>query len=122
MPFSEEQVSTLMSTIKELGDANHSLKEELALVSPAGGQFVEGNAIFTDVEEQRLAMEKELITMKVCCTLDCMIALTHAQDQLLCSSNQLRNCRQAAPAAPLASPDAHANERQRSRHCDAAEN
>jgi hypothetical protein len=60
-----------MSANKDLADANHNLKEELAMASPAGGQFFEGNAIFTDVEEQRLAMEKELITMKVwlqCCS------------------------------------------------------
>lgn len=58
-------MSTLMNSIKELSESNNELREEIKMISPMDGKFMEGNAIFTDIEEQRLALEKELITLKV---------------------------------------------------------
>ena len=63
-PFSDEHATSLESSVQHLEETNRELREQLELLQPSDGRFFEGNAIFTDVEEQRLAMEKELISLK----------------------------------------------------------
>ena len=50
--------------MQHVEEANRELREQLALLQPSDGKFFEGNALFTDVEDQRIALEKELISLK----------------------------------------------------------
>ncbi len=55
----------LKKEITEMQEVNRELRDELEQLQPTSNKFMEGNAIFTDVEEQRVALERELITLKV---------------------------------------------------------
>jgi hypothetical protein len=62
---SEDQIFSQAREIQDLQDSVRELREDVERLQPSSGNFVEGIAIFTDVEERRIALEKELISMKV---------------------------------------------------------
>ncbi len=65
MHCSEDQIISQAREIQDLQDSVRELREDVERLQPSSGNFVEGIAIFTEVEERRIALEKELISMKV---------------------------------------------------------
>lgn len=65
LSISDDEMVGLKKEITEMQEVNRELRDELEQLQPTSNKFMEGNAIFTDVEEQRVALERELITLKI---------------------------------------------------------
>ena len=61
----EEQLEESCSQIRDLQQSNHDLQESIEAHAQNQAQFSEGATIFADVEERRMALEKENMTIKI---------------------------------------------------------
>ena len=61
----EEQLEESCSQIRDLQQSNHDLQESIEAHAQNQAQFSEGATIFADVEERRIALEKENMTIKI---------------------------------------------------------